>query len=267
MTINNIEDAYSKIIDYLTEFIDGRPWDKSVVVFSISQHMTKAEHWLESHGIKKFDGLFKNNSKVIWNGVDAAIFIRENIFQSAGEYIWGLKFTLYPDGKFIIDYDYNKPESYEEDVDLDKAGTNAEEPLNWLREKTLACESWGLGSEESWNLDMDKGLLEFSFPDGRIATVQVQIVGTLNMADSSFLWGWDHPSVPSGLRRAAEAVKNYGENNSNMLYTERMVKCNEEKAWEFTALAAQLDQSEGAYRGRSGNTWIYMVFGAPVNSN
>jgi hypothetical protein len=28
--------------------------------------------------------------------------------------IWGLTFTLFPTGKFKIEYDYNKPEGYEE---------------------------------------------------------------------------------------------------------------------------------------------------------
>lgn len=28
--------------------------------------------------------------------------------------IWGLTFTLYPDGKFEIEYNYDKPEDYEE---------------------------------------------------------------------------------------------------------------------------------------------------------
>ena len=45
---------------------------------------------------------------------DAALFLRDDLLATTGERIWGLTFTLYPDGKFKIDYDYNKPEGYEE---------------------------------------------------------------------------------------------------------------------------------------------------------
>ena len=47
---------------------------------------------------------------------DACIFLRDNLLQTTGQRIWGLTFTLWPDGKFKIDYDYDydKPEGYEE---------------------------------------------------------------------------------------------------------------------------------------------------------
>jgi len=35
----------------------------------------------------------------------------------------------------------------------------------------------------------------------------VQIVGTLNTADSAWMWGWDHPSVPEDLGEHARAVR------------------------------------------------------------
>lgn len=51
-------------------------------------------------------------------------FLREKLLRDSGARIWGLTFTLYPDGKFHIDYDYNKPEDYEETeetLDLNEA--------------------------------------------------------------------------------------------------------------------------------------------------
>lgn len=48
---------------------------------------------------------------------DAALFLRDNLLQSTGDRIWGLTFTLYRDGKFNIEYDYNKPEDEDEDED------------------------------------------------------------------------------------------------------------------------------------------------------
>ena len=40
--------------------------------------------------------------------------LASNLLATTGERIWGLTFTLFPDGKFKIEYDYNKPEGYEE---------------------------------------------------------------------------------------------------------------------------------------------------------
>ena len=44
----------------------------------------------------------------------ALYFLRDDLLRTTGQRIWGLTFTLFPDGKFKIEYDYNKPEGYEE---------------------------------------------------------------------------------------------------------------------------------------------------------
>lgn len=53
-----------------------------------------------------------------WDGVDivnrAALNLRDDILITTGHRIWGVVFTLYSDGKFNIEYDYNEPEGYEE---------------------------------------------------------------------------------------------------------------------------------------------------------
>lgn len=50
----------------------------------------------------------------VFNVNDACIFLRDDLLRTTGQRIWGLTFTLYPTGKFNIEYDYNKPEGYEE---------------------------------------------------------------------------------------------------------------------------------------------------------
>jgi hypothetical protein len=44
----------------------------------------------------------------------AALYLRDDLLRTTGQRIWGLTFTLYPSGKFNIEYDYDKPEGYEE---------------------------------------------------------------------------------------------------------------------------------------------------------
>lgn len=42
------------------------------------------------------------------------LFLRDTILKTTGKRIWGLTFTLYPDGKHEIEYDYNVPEGFNE---------------------------------------------------------------------------------------------------------------------------------------------------------
>lgn len=43
----------------------------------------------------------------------AVLYLRRDLLQATGARTWGLTFTLFPDGKFNIEYDYNKPKSLE----------------------------------------------------------------------------------------------------------------------------------------------------------
>jgi hypothetical protein len=104
-----------------------------------------------------------------------------------------------------------------------------------------------LGTETQWNLEMDAGTLRFAFADGRVLTAPVQVIGTYNTSSGTFLWGWDHPSVPEPLRRAAQRVHDYGQAHGIAAFTTRSTTCSESDAW-----------------GDAGGTWVYMVFAPPV---
>ncbi len=55
---------------------------------------------------------------------DAIIGLRDHLLQTTGQRIYGLSFTLYPDGKFSLDYDYERPADYddsEDTISLDEA--------------------------------------------------------------------------------------------------------------------------------------------------
>lgn len=219
---------------------------------------------------------------------DAVINLRDDLLQTTGQRIWGLTFTLYPDGKFSIDYDYEKPEDYDDSddaislaqaqaslaesgipVSLENVGKTPEQQFladaltrlqTWSAKHTA---TWGLGTETQWNLDMNAGQLRLSFADGREMDCPVQVIGTYNTRNGSFLWGWDHPSVPEPLRRAARQVRDYGEKHAIERFTTRTIVCSEADAWDITAAAAQLDDVTGAYRGDAGGTWVYMTFKVP----
>jgi len=131
-----------------------------------------------------------------------------------------------------------------------------------MRAKTDAhVKQWRLGKEAAWNVDQDKGEIEFSFADGRVLRAPVQIVGTYNREDHVFQWAWGHSSVVAGLRRHAESAKDWGVRNGQAKYASRVIPATPEEAFQFTAVAASLSGAKGIYRGQTGTAWVYMTFG------
>lgn len=121
--------------------------------------------------------------------------------------------------------------------------------------------SWHLGKEEQWSADLDAGLIVLQFADGVKAIASIQVVGTYNQVDGTFLWGWDHPSVPEPLRKHAAFAKQWGEKNKVKSFISRKVSCSEDDAWSFAAVTNRLANANGVYRGPSGTTLVFMTFG------
>lgn len=98
-------------------------------------------------------------------------------------------------------------------------------------------------------------------PKGWTITAPLQVVGTFNTSDGTWLWGWDHPSVPEPLARHAEAARVFGARYGLGMFTERQVEASEEDGWTFTAVACHLAGAQGGYRGPSGATRVFMTYG------
>ena len=119
-----------------------------------------------------------------------------------------------------------------------------------------------------WSVDLDAGLITFTSAT-KVVSAPVQVIGTYNTRDGTFLWGWDHPSVPEARGADARLARRFGQLHNLPLFTTRMVECTEEQAWSFTAVALYLSGAQGAYRGPAGTTLVFMTFGemtiAPVH--
>jgi hypothetical protein len=111
-----------------------------------------------------------------------------------------------------------------------------------------------------WSVDLDAGTIVFSSATKRV-TAPVQVIGTYSLADGTFLWGWDHPSVPEARGADARLARDFGQRNDLPLFTTRKVTCTEEQAWRFTAVALYLSGAQGAYRGPAGKALVFMTFG------
>lgn len=121
--------------------------------------------------------------------------------------------------------------------------------------------TWHLGKEAHWSADLDTGLIVFQFADGMRATAPIQVVGTYNQRDGTFLWGWNHPSVPEPLQKHASLAKQWGDKNNVMNFVTPKVSCSENDAWSFAAVTNRLANANGVYRGPSGTTLVFMTFG------
>lgn len=123
-------------------------------------------------------------------------------------------------------------------------------------------QTWGLGDAD-WNIDQMEGTIIFDSPKGIRASAAVQIVGTFNVQDGTWLWGWANPSVDRRLVAHALRMREYGDQNGIPALTTAKLKCDEERCWELTAATVLVCEAQGAYRGPADTTYVFTTFGEP----
>ena len=111
--IATTEQAYEMLGRAVYQFPASRAWDSAFGKFVVLNQMVSAQWGLMCDGVVDQKGASPPRGS-IGDAMDAALFLRDDLLKTTGRRIWGLVFTLYPDGKFNIEYDYNKPEDYEE---------------------------------------------------------------------------------------------------------------------------------------------------------
>lgn len=113
--IATAEQAYQSLAIYLMDFIGARKWNMSGLSATVTpRSVTLSDIWLTVDNKKDEKALGWGDSSILKHAVTAVRFLRDDLLATTGERIWGLTFTLHSDGKFKIEYDYNKPEDYEE---------------------------------------------------------------------------------------------------------------------------------------------------------
>lgn len=109
----SLNKAYEILAKELLEFIGNNNWDKAVSKYEIFSKMISKERSFFIDNKEIWDGE-EISKEVRTNASNAAYYIKDFLIKNQGDRIWGLTFTLYPNGKFEIEFDYNKPEGYEE---------------------------------------------------------------------------------------------------------------------------------------------------------
>ncbi len=134
-----------------------------------------------------------------------------------------------------------------------------------LRTQTAKHASdWHLGEQTKWSPDPEHGSVVFAFADRTVAEADdLQIVGTYDVDNGIFFWGWDHPFVDEPFAAHAKLARQFGIDNKLPNYIEPSVHCTEAEAWEFTAVAARLADAKGAYGGSGspGKQLMFVTFG------
>jgi hypothetical protein len=136
----------------------------------------------------------------------------------------------------------------------------ADQAMAELQVKNTALDALVHFQDTNWLLDQEKGTISFDSKKVH-ATAPVQIIGTYNTADGTWLWAWDNPSLEKGPSRDSQVVREYGQKQGIAPLTTRKLDCDESDCWEFAALACKLCEAQGVYRGPSGTTHVFMTLG------
>ena len=110
--------AYQNFAQTLLDFVGKNSWDEAVAKYEIYSNMVSSEFCWKKNEKCTFKGISNIRNEVLDKSNDSVRLLRKHFLDLTGDRIWGLTFTLYPTGKFNIQYDYNKPEGYEETDEL-----------------------------------------------------------------------------------------------------------------------------------------------------
>ena len=122
------------------------------------------------------------------------------------------------------------------------------------------AERWGLGTAKRWALDQDDGRIVWSFED-RVASADVQILGSWNAQVTSFVWSWDNDSIQAPLCATAEKVRAFGAEHGVAALNSSPLKLGEEQVRDLVALAFQVGGCTGLYHPYDGKLATYITFG------
>ncbi|CCI54175.1 MAG: hypothetical protein LKG20_10960 [Tetrasphaera jenkinsii] len=82
--------------------------------------------------------------------------------------------------------------------------------LPWPDLVSAAREAIPVCSDAHWQVDLEAGTITHGDePDARVDPIQV--IGTFDASGPTWMWGWEHTSVPVEWGAAAARLKSYGE--------------------------------------------------------
>lgn len=78
--------------------------------------------------------------------------------------------------------------------------------------------------------------------------IPATFAGSFSERSQTWKWSWDNEHTPVNVKEKAYLIKEFGQQLAFPKLTKGYFPSNEVQAWEFTAIAARLTNSIGAYR-------------------
>lgn len=126
---DNLVHTYQNLADSLLSNIGSANWDKVILTADILiDNASSISFIIHDKGNEVNQEL---SFKTVFIINDLLIELRNIILHSTGNRIWSIVFSLFSDGKFQIEYDYNKPDDYEESDEV-ISGDEINQSLNKL---------------------------------------------------------------------------------------------------------------------------------------
>jgi len=122
-----------------------------------------------------------------------------------------------------------------------------------------SVDKWKLDKFTRFNLDQEKGQIEFLDGQGPNLVCDIQIIGTYSKESQSWLWAWESHWVLDEIKVDSLAVRDFGAQNGIERLTTPKWEATEEDGWDMTAIAAHLLPAEGAYRLPNREVMVFML--------
>lgn len=109
---DKLGNIYQDLANSLLSDINSANWDKIILKADILVDNASSISFILYDKENKINQ--ELNFETVFNINDLLIELRNIMLNNTGHRIWGIIFTLFTDGKFEIEYDYNKPADYDE---------------------------------------------------------------------------------------------------------------------------------------------------------
>jgi hypothetical protein len=135
----------------------------------------------------------------------------------------------------------------------------------WLCERNIvAAQQWAIGLEQRYDVDQAEGRLTLEFEVPPALVLEVQVLGSFDPSDRSFMWSWHNASVQPAMQVAALRARTEGERIGEPTFTTPVQTVSFDELTPLLAYAAQLAEADGVYRAVLPNhTSVFLTYQLP----
>jgi len=111
--------------------------------------------------------------------------------------------------------------------------------------------------ERNFLFDQNIGKLRLSFADNHSLSFTVQVLGSFDPHERTFLWAWDNPSIVANWRREIQAVRRCWRQEPSFTEPKHVIWF--DRLTPLLALACKTMGADGVYRCAGDNTSLFLA--------